>query len=98
MKISIEPFRKFIHHYTHPASVADILVITRPEEILQMAMTEQGTKTKLNWQLKSGDYKKARVVKVLNNTYIIIEENHFLSLKSSLVAVNEVLYVANSTF
>jgi hypothetical protein len=59
-------------------------------EILEVAGTalQSGDKIKLN--LKSGEFKKAWVLNILNNTYIIIKERNFILSKFSVIELHEI--------
>src|SRR5690349_12265967 len=72
----------------------DFSMVIRPDHILSLAYTEQGKRNDLFWHFKNGLLKKARLVKVLNNTYILVEERKFLSSKAILININELASVS----
>lgn len=76
----------------------DFSMVIRPDHILSVAYSEQGNNNDLLWHFKNGLLKKARTVKVLNNTYILVEERKLLSSKAILININELASVSFGNF
>ena len=76
------------------AEIRDVTVLTRKDEILDVAQAAEGSLRQLTWHQVDGVFKKARVVKVLSASYVLLEEKGFLSSTASLVHIKEIASVS----
>ncbi len=68
--------------------------VLKPYEILEVASAQQGKQKVLYWHLSTGDLMKARVVKVLNSNYILVEERRRFGSLATLIEIRQVISVS----
>ena len=68
--------------------------VLKPYEILEVANAVQGKEKLLYWHLNTGDLMKARVVKVLNSNYVLVEERRRFGSLATLIDIKQVISVS----
>jgi hypothetical protein len=68
--------------------------VLKPYEILEVANAQQGKEKILYWHLNTGDLMKARVVKVLNSNYVLVEERRRFGSLATLIDIKQVISVS----
>jgi hypothetical protein len=84
----------FIRRFVSVNTNQEFAMVIKPGNIISVASSEEGRKKELIWHFKNGLLKKAWTVKVLNDTYIIVEEKRLFRSRATLININEVASVS----
>jgi hypothetical protein len=86
--------KRLKNHLGFPNGVETFNSVLKPYEILEVANAQQGKEKVLYWHLTTGDLMKARVVKVLNSNYVLVEERRRFGSLATLIDIKQVISVS----